>query len=107
VYFSQRQTNLADADQVYRDSGASFHPFYATNAPSRHVEQITSATTSAEEFPWRSIKQGLDQVPYIFPGTLDEQSSELKVNTSSQVLRTNMTKKGKARRLQMAMKLTE
>ena len=59
-------------DANYRASGAGLHPFQAVQLPSRHTSQINSDTTSAEEFPWKSMQQG-GRDAHVFPATEDEQ----------------------------------
>ena len=73
---SQRIATDTASDRNYRQSGASFHPFYQAQLGSRHTEQINADTTSAEEFPWKSTQQGGEN-GYLFPATIDQQRSML------------------------------
>ncbi|KAI0548066.1 hypothetical protein F4679DRAFT_596972 [Xylaria curta] len=56
-------------------AGANLHPFYAANLSDRQTSQISSATTSAEEFPWASLMQG-GEGAHLMPATREEQNAQ-------------------------------
>lgn len=72
---SQRQLTAAAGEQSYRASGARLNPFFAEELDRRGTSQINSETTSAEEFPWRSIIVQEGSVRYLGPATIDQQNS--------------------------------
>ncbi|KAI2615878.1 hypothetical protein GGR54DRAFT_253642 [Hypoxylon sp. NC1633] len=72
----QRALTDTEPEQHYRDSGASLLPFRANNLSDRHTQQIDTTTTSAEEFPWRSIHWSGVRVGHLMPATARQQSSQ-------------------------------
>ena len=72
-HYSQKQFTIAAGDQAYTDSGAELQPFIADQLRQRGTSQISSRTTSAEEFPWRTILLQDNEFRYLGPATLSQQ----------------------------------
>jgi len=65
----------ANSDTNRQATGTNLHPFYADNLTDRHTQQITSGTTSAEEFPWASLTRG-GSGAHLMPATVTQQSAQ-------------------------------
>ncbi|QIX02297.1 hypothetical protein AMS68_007814 [Peltaster fructicola] len=72
----QRVVTAHEGDVNYTGSGASVHPFYAANLSDRGTAQINPSTTSAEDFPWRSIHLPDGARRYVMPATDAQQRSQ-------------------------------
>ncbi|KAF4631513.1 hypothetical protein G7Y89_g6614 [Cudoniella acicularis] len=71
----QRILTANERGDHIRESGASERPFETRNLAIFHTTRIDDATTSPEEFPWRSIHSG-EEDAYLFLATTSEQGSE-------------------------------
>ncbi|KAF2149144.1 hypothetical protein K461DRAFT_271710 [Myriangium duriaei CBS 260.36] len=78
----QRVQTADESERAYTLSGAEWTPFQQRNLIKYHVQQINSQpgrrteTSSAEEFPWRSIHVDPLDPRYVIPATLYEQSMQ-------------------------------
>ncbi|KAF2827067.1 hypothetical protein CC86DRAFT_466809 [Ophiobolus disseminans] len=74
----QRNDNSGESDEHRRESGQGNYPFQDQNYERYQVPRFGPSTTSAEEFPWASIKDhpsGAWQ-RHIVSATIDEQNAQ-------------------------------
>ncbi|KAH8680674.1 hypothetical protein BX600DRAFT_519813 [Xylariales sp. PMI_506] len=69
----QRNPGSSTASTHRTASGANLTPFAAAKLATYSTKQITTSTTSAEEFPWASMNQG-GTGAHLMPATIAEQN---------------------------------